>query len=107
MADQRACLMAYVAVNDAALQPVYDSLIVQMRRNADARRSDRDPPNVTQLREEQRQWIAVRDRECTRNPAPGFTPRWAEPISKCFARMSAVRRTELAQELARATRAPR
>lgn len=57
--------------------------------------------------EEQRQWIAVRDRVCTRDPAPGYTPLWAEPISRCFARMSAARRAELAEELGRATRAPR
>ena len=107
MADQRACLMAYVAVNDASLQRVYDSLIGEMRQNANVRRGDRDPPDVTRLREEQRQWIAVRDRECTRDPAPGYTPLWAEAISKCFARMSAVRRAELAQELGAARRAPR
>ena len=99
--------MAYVTINDASLQRVYDSLIVELRRNANARRGDRDPPTVTRLRQEQRQWIAVRDRECTRDPAPGYTPLWAEPISKCFARMSAARRGELAQELGRATREPR
>jgi serine/threonine protein kinase/uncharacterized protein YecT (DUF1311 family) len=107
MADQRACLMAYVAVNDASLQRVYDSLIVEMRQSANVRRGDRDPPDVARLREEQRQWIAVRDRECTRDPAPGYTPLWAEPISKCFARMSAARRAELAQELGRTTSVPR
>jgi len=107
MADQRACLMAYVAVNDASLQRLYDSLIGEMRQNANVRRGDRDPPDVTRLREEQRQWIAVRDRECTRDPAPGYTPLWAEPISKCFARLSAVRRAELAQVLGAARRAPR
>jgi uncharacterized protein YecT (DUF1311 family) len=107
MADQRACLMAYVAINDASLQNVYDSLIVEMRRHANVKRGDRDPPTVTRLRQEQRRWIAARDRECTRDPAPGFTPLWADPISKCFARMSAARRAELAQELGRATRAPR
>jgi len=99
--------MAYVAVNDRSLQRVYDSLIVEMRRNANVERGDGDPPSVTRLRQEQRQWIAVRDRECTRDPAPGYTPLWAEPISKCFARMSAARRAELAEELGRATRTPR
>jgi serine/threonine protein kinase/uncharacterized protein YecT (DUF1311 family) len=107
MADQRACLMAYVAINDAPLQRVYDSLIVELRRNANVKRGGGDPPTVRRLREEQRQWIAVRDRECTRDPAPGFTPLWAEPISKCFARMSSARRAELAEELRRATREPR
>jgi uncharacterized protein YecT (DUF1311 family) len=99
--------MAYVAINDTSLQRVYDSLIAELRRNANVKRGDREPPSVTRLREEQRHWIAVRDRECTRDPAPGYTPLWAEPISKCFARLSAARRAELAQELGRATRAPR
>ena len=99
--------MAYIAINDTSLQRVYDSLIAEMRRNANVKRGHRDPPTVARLREEQRQWIAVRDRECTRDPAPGYTPLWAEPISKCFARMSAARRAELAQELGRTTRAPR
>lgn len=59
------------------------------------------------LRQKQRQWIDRRDGKCTRDPAPGYTPLWAEPISRCFARMSAARRDELAQELSRATREPR
>ena len=99
--------MAYVAVNDASLQRAYDSLIVKMRHSANVTRGDRDPPDVARLREEQRRWIAVRDRECTRDPAPGYTPLWAEPISKCFARMSAARRAELAQKFGRTTRGPR
>lgn len=45
MVDQRACLMAYVTINDASLQRVYDSLIVQMRRNANVKR-----PTVTRQR---------------------------------------------------------
>jgi len=107
MAEQRACLLSYIAINDAALQRVYEALIVEMRRNANVRRGEREPPTVTRLREEQRQWVAVRDRECTRNPAPGYTPFWAAPISKCFARMSDARRAELARELGGVTRAPR
>ena len=107
MVDQRACLMARIRINDASLQRVYDSLIVEMRRNANVRRGDPDPPTVRRLRAEQRQWIGVRDRECTRDPAPGYTPLWAEPLSSCFARMSAARRAELVEELGRATRAPR
>jgi len=107
MAEQRACLLSYIAINDAALQRVYEALIVEMRRNANVRRGEREPPTVTRLREEQRQWVAVRDRECTRNPAHGYTPFWAAPISKCFARMSDARRAELARELGGVTRAPR
>ena len=104
MADQRACLLAHIAVNDAALQRVYDSLIVELRRIAGTQRGAPDPPGVTQLRVEQRTWIVQRDRECTRNPAPGSVPLWAEPLSECFAQMSKARTDELGEALARARR---
>lgn len=107
MADQRACLLAYVTVNDAALQRVYDSLVVQLRRIAGARRGTPDPPTVTRLRVEQRAWISLRDRECTRNPVPGSVPYWAEPLSTCFAEMSASRASELREGLERARRQAR
>jgi len=104
MADQRACLLAYIAVNDAPLQGVYDSLIVELRRLASAPRGAPDPPSVTRLRVEQRAWISVRDRECTRSPAPGSTPYWAQPLSECFAEMSAARAGELREALQRTRR---
>jgi uncharacterized protein YecT (DUF1311 family) len=96
MADQRACLMGYVVANDAPLQVVYDSLIRELRRAARVSRGAPDPPAVRQLRVEQRTWVSVRDRECTRAVVPGSVPLWAEPLAKCFARMSAARRDELA-----------
>ena len=104
MADQRACLLAYIAVNDSPLQGVYDSLIVELRRLARAPRGTPDPPSVTRLRVEQRAWISVRDRECTRNPTPGSTPYWAQPLSQCFADMSAARAGELREALQRTRR---
>jgi uncharacterized protein YecT (DUF1311 family) len=104
MADQRACLLAYIAVNDAPLQGVYDSLIVELRRLADAPRGTSDPPSVTRLRVEQRAWISVRDRECTRSPAPGSTPYWAPALAQCFADMSAARTVELREALQRVRR---
>jgi uncharacterized protein YecT (DUF1311 family) len=102
MADQRACLLAYIAVNDAPLQRVYDSLIVELRRIAGVSRGAPDPSSVTRLRVEQRTWIVVRDRECTRQPAPGSVPFWAQPLSECFAEMSAARAEELGEALQRA-----
>jgi uncharacterized protein YecT (DUF1311 family) len=107
MADQRACLLAHIAVNDAMLQRVYDSLIVEQRRLAGTRRGASDPPIVTRLRVEQRTWIAVRDRECTRKPAPGSVAFWAQPLSQCFAEMSAVRAGELREALRLARRRSR
>lgn len=95
MADQRACFMAYLAVNDAALQVVYDSVIRDMRRRANVSRGAPDPPSVRRLRAEQRTWVVTRDRECTRTVVPGSVQFWAEPLSRCFARVSAARRDAL------------
>ena len=104
MTDQRACLLAYIAVNDAMLQRVYDSLIAEQRRIAGVSRGAPEPPTVTRLRVEQRTWIVQRDRECTRRPAPGSVPFWAQPLSECFAEMSGVRAAELRERLDRARR---
>ena len=99
MADQRACLLAYIALNDTLLQRVYDSLIVELRRLAGVRRGAPDPPAVTRLRVEQRAWVVARDRECTRQPAPGSVPYWAQPLADCFARVSAAREKEIGERL--------
>jgi serine/threonine protein kinase/uncharacterized protein YecT (DUF1311 family) len=104
MADQTACLLAYISVNDAMLQRVYDSLIVEQRRIAGVGRGAADPASVTRLRVEQRTWIGERDRECMRQPVPRTVPLWAEPLSKCFADMSGVREAELRERLERARR---
>jgi uncharacterized protein YecT (DUF1311 family) len=99
MADQRACLLAYIRLNDTSLQQVYDSLIVELRRIAGVRRGTPDPPSVTRLRVEQRAWVVARDRECTRQPKPGSVPYWAQPLAECFARVSAARQEALAETL--------
>ena len=103
-ADQRACLLAHIARNDAVLQGVYDSLIVELRRAARVPRGAPDPPPVTRLRVEQRAWIAIRDQECTRHPAIDSMPFWAQPLSVCFAEMSAARADELREALGRMRR---
>jgi uncharacterized protein YecT (DUF1311 family) len=102
MADQRACLLAHIARNDTSLQRVYDALIAELRRNAGVRRGAPDPPAVTRLRVEQRAWVVARDRECTRQPAPGSVEYWAKPLAECFARVSAARENELRETLRRA-----
>ena len=101
MADQRACLTELVAAGDAPLQRVYDSLIVETRRRANLEPGAVDPPAVARLRADQQRWAADRERACTRDPAPGFVPHWAEPISACFTRMAGARRNALALELDR------
>ena len=107
MADQQACLQALVSYNDAPLQRVFDSLIVELRRAANVRRGAPDPSTVRRLRIEQRIWTAERNRECTRDPAPGYIPLWAVPISECFAHVSDWRRSELAETLDSLRREPR
>ena len=107
MADQRACLLAYIALNDTLLQRGYDSLIVELRRLAGVRRGAPDPPAVTRLRVEQRAWVVARDRECTRQPAPGSVPYWAQPLADCFARVSAAREKEIGERLELARQQPR
>ena len=107
MADQQACLTELVAASDVPLQRAYDSLVVETRRRANIPTGGVDPPAVARLRAEQERWVLVRERECTRDPAPGFVPRWAEPISGCFARMAAARRDELKAELDRVRGGPR
>ena len=99
MADQRACLQALVASNDVPLRRVFDSLIVELRRAENVRGDAADPSIVRRIRIEQRIWTAERERECTRDPAPGYTPLWAVSISECFAHMSNWRRNELAESL--------
>jgi uncharacterized protein YecT (DUF1311 family) len=86
------------------LQRVYDSLIVELRRAARVPRGAPDPPPVTRLRVEQRTWIAIRDQECMRRPADTSTPFWAQPVSVCFAEMSAARADELREALGRLRR---
>jgi serine/threonine protein kinase len=107
MADQRLCLVELVAASDAPLERVYDSLVVETRRQANIPLGGADPPDVARLRADQQRWAAERERNCTRDPAPGFVPRWAAPISTCFARMGAARRDELSSALERARRGPR
>ena len=107
MAEQRACLTELVAAGDAPLKSVYDSLIAETRRLANVPLDGATPPSVAQLQLEQDRWVADRKRNCMRDPAPGFVPRWAEPIATCFARMTAARRDDLMFELERARRESR
>jgi len=107
MADQRACLTELVAASDAPLQRVYDSLIVETGRRTKMPPGGVEPPEVARLRAAQQRWVADREQECIRDRAPGFIPRWAEPLAACFARLSAARRDELRFELDRVKAAPR
>jgi uncharacterized protein YecT (DUF1311 family) len=87
-------------MNDAGLQRVYDSLIVELRHIARAPRRSPDPPEVTRLRVEQRAWVVARDRECMRASARPSTRLWARDRATCFADKSADRTDELRARLA-------
>ena len=107
MPDQRACLRAHVALDDAPLQRVYDSLIAEMRRTAGVAPAAPDPYEVSRLRAGQRNWIAMRDRKCMRDQAASDTGLWAPPLFECFTKMSAARRADLTAALAVARGEPR
>jgi len=102
LSDQRACLMAIIAVNDRKLQQSYDSLVVELRRIARVRRGTPDPPRVASLRVEQRNWIAQRDRTCMGRQPAASGALWAQPVSECFKQLSASRAAELEERLRRA-----
>jgi uncharacterized protein YecT (DUF1311 family) len=107
MQDQRACLLAHVALDDAPLQRIHGSLIAEMRRTAGVAPDAPDPYEVSQLRVAQRNWIAMRARKCMRDQAASDAGLWAPPLFECFTKMSAARRGELAAALAVARREPR
>jgi serine/threonine protein kinase/uncharacterized protein YecT (DUF1311 family) len=102
IADQRACLLAYVALNDAELQRVYDSLIVERRRIARVPRRAPDPPDVAALRAEQRNWVSARDRQCMATRTARTGPLWGKPLAACFKQLSDARADELRGVLSRA-----
>ena len=104
MQDQRACLRAQLALADAPLQRVYNSLIAEMRRTAGVAPGDPDPHEVSQMRIAQRNWTAMRERKCMRDRAASDVDLWAPPLFECFTTMSAARRSELAAALAVARR---
>jgi serine/threonine protein kinase/uncharacterized protein YecT (DUF1311 family) len=99
-ADQEVCLRAYIRESDAPLQRVYDSLIVAVRRNAHVS-GVMDPPEVSQLRVEQRRWVAERERVCMerRSAAIGL---WAGPLATCFKQQADARTGELRSALRQA-----
>ena len=105
--DQRACLRAHVAIDDAPLQRVYESLIAEMRQTAGVAPGAPDPYEISRLRGSQRDWIAMRERRCMRDRVAGDDGLWAPSLFECFTKMSAARRADLAAALAVARGEPR
>lgn len=98
-AAQKACLAAYIEVNDARLNRVYRTLIATLRRRAGARS---EPESVRRLRTAQRAWIGYRDRECRRRTRGSEGPLWAPIRARCLGELSDARAAELAATLAHA-----
>ncbi|HVE78583.1 MAG TPA: lysozyme inhibitor LprI family protein, partial [Gemmatimonadaceae bacterium] len=96
LAAQRACLMAMIERNDAALTRTYQTLIRELRARGDG---SREPPDVRSLRNEQRAWLALRDEECRRRGRGHEGALWAQQRSACFAEFSRQRTTELSARL--------
>jgi len=94
-ADQRACLNAYIASGDAAMQRAFDGLVSELRRIAGVPPGALDPTPVDRIRVEQRAWLSVRNAECSSAPVPAEGPFWAPVHAKCFNEMAASRAAEL------------
>ena len=103
-ADQQACLAAYIARGDVALNGALETLVGEMRRVARTPAGAADPATVQRVRIEQRAWIAIRDNECPRRAPMGAGPFWAEAQAGCFAEMAAARTAELRDAVRRLRR---
>ncbi len=104
LADQRACIAAHLARNDAGLNQVYNDVIAAMRRRASTAPGDPDPPEVQRLRAVQRAWIARRDAECRQRGRGREGPLWAPQRAQCLEDLSLARGRELSNTLARLRR---
>jgi uncharacterized protein YecT (DUF1311 family) len=106
-ADQRRCLMSYLARSDVALDHNYQALITALKREAGPLPAGREPATVLRLRSAQRNWLVYRDDECLRRNAGAEGPLWAPTRAKCLSEYSELRTRELASALSgRATVKP-
>ncbi|MEO8562067.1 MAG: lysozyme inhibitor LprI family protein [bacterium] len=98
-ADQRRCLMAYLARSDVALDRNYQALITALKRESGPLPAAREPATVVRLRTAQRNWLVYRDDECLRRNAGIEGPLWAPTRAKCLSEYSERRTKELANAL--------
>lgn len=103
-ADQRRCLMSYLARSDVGLDRTYQSLIAEMKRRAGTNAGDAEPDEVTRLRVAQRAWLVYRDTECRRRNRGKEGPLWAPVRAQCLGEFSGERQDELAGSLSKLTR---
>ena len=102
-ADQRRCLMSYLARSDVGLDRTYQSLIAAMKRRAGVNAGEAEPDDVKRLREAQRAWLVYRDTECRRRNRGKEGPLWAPVRAQCLGEFSGERQDELAGSLAKLT----
>ena len=96
-ADQRRCLLAYLARSDVTLDRTYQARIAELRRAANTPAGAPDPESVQRLRTAQRAWLVYRDTEC-RNRNRGLEGAlWAPVRARCLGEFSAARAGELAR----------
>jgi uncharacterized protein YecT (DUF1311 family) len=102
LSNQRACLVALLADADVGLNRVYHQLIAALRRGAGLPAdAQQDPPQVAQLRTEQRHWLDFRDAECRRRGTREEGKLWALSRARCLGAFAEQRAGELAATLRR------
>ena len=97
MADQRRCLLAYLARSDATLNRTYQTQIQRLRSEAAVAPGAPDPESVQRLRTAQRAWLVYRDTECRNRNRGQEGALWAPVRASCLAEFSQARAAELAR----------
>lgn len=100
-ADQRRCLLSYLARSDVTLDRNYQALITELKRRAGTRPGAKEPETVERLRVAQRSWLVYRDQECRKRNQGKEGPLWAPTRAECLAEFSGQRAKELSTALAR------
>jgi uncharacterized protein YecT (DUF1311 family) len=101
LADQRRCLLSYLARSDVTLDRNYQALITQLKRRAGTRPGAKEPETVERLRVAQRAWLVYRDQECRKRNQGKEGPLWAPTRAECLSEFSGQRAKELSSALAK------
>ena len=98
--EQRRCLMAHIARNDAGLNAAYRSVVDEMKRQSPPAADGREPEVVRKLRAQERAWLEYRDTQCLRRTRDKEGPLWAPVRAQCLGEFSAAREEQLLAALA-------
>jgi uncharacterized protein YecT (DUF1311 family) len=94
-ADQRRCLLAYLARSDVTLDRNYQAQIARLRQEAGTVAGAPEPETVQRLRTAQRAWLVYRDTECRNRNRGQEGALWAPVRARCLAEFSRQRAAEL------------